>query len=348
MLDAAEEPAIRYEYPSNPESGGYAELEPDLVWLRMPLPFALDHINLWLLADGPGWVIVDTGAGTDDSRATWERTLEQVAGKAAVERVIVTHLHPDHVGNAGWLCDRLSATLLMTREEYMLCRVLVADTGRPAPPEGRAFYHAAGFPPEAMVRYVKMFGMFGRYVASLPESYLRMKDRDRIQIGDRSWEVVIGRGHSPEHACLYDAANNMLIGGDQLLPTISSNIGVYPTEPEADPLADWLSSLKQMETRVPDDVLVLPSHGRPFRGAHTRLDQLQREHEKALDKLVDMCREPRRAVDVFPALFRSRVRESTYVMAAGESIAHLNYLRNRSLLERWTDADGVNWYRTTP
>jgi len=198
-----------------------------------------------------------------------------------------------------------------------------------------------------MHRYEKMFGMFGRFVASLPESYRRLKDRDRIEIGERSWEVVVGRGHSPEHACLYDADNNVLIGGDQLLPTISSHIGVYPTEPDADPLAEWLSSLKHMESRVPDDVLVLPSHGRPFRGAHARLDQLQREHEAALEKLLEMCREPRRAVDVFPALFRSRVRENTYVMAAGESIAHLNYLRNQKLIELWTDADGVNWYQAS-
>lgn len=347
MLEATAEPVIRYEYPAIPESGGAREIEPGVVWLRMPLPFALDHINLWLLADRGGWVIVDTGAGTDDSRAIWDRTLNRFVGRAPVERVIVTHLHPDHVGNAGWLCDRLGATLWMTREEYMLCRVLVADTGRPAPAEGKAFYHGAGFPPEAMQRYEKMFGMFGRYVASMPESYRRIKDRDRIEIGDRSWEIVVGRGHSPEHACLFDEKNNVLIAGDQLLPTISSNIGVYPTEPEADPLADWLSSLKQVETRVPDDVLVLPAHGRPFRGAHARLEQLQREHETALSKLLDMCREPQRAVDVFPALFRSRVRESTYVMAAGESIAHLNYLRNQGRIERTTDGDGVHWYRST-
>src|SRR5690606_7031260 len=190
------------------------------------------------------------------------------------------------------------------------------------PGAGIRFYHAAGFPPESMSYYQKMFGMFGRYVAALPESYRRLQDDDRIRIGEYEWQVVIGRGHSPEHACLYCAELNLLISGDQLLPTISSNVSVYPTEPFANPLADWLDSLSAMRDRIPADVLVLPSHGKPFRGAHERLQSLIAEHEKGLDELVNMCSEPRRAVDVFPALFKSPDRKSTRLNSSHVKISY--------------------------
>jgi glyoxylase-like metal-dependent hydrolase (beta-lactamase superfamily II) len=233
----------------------------------------------------------------------------------------------------------------MPREEYLLCRILVADTGRPTPDAGVRFYKAAGFAPEAMSHYQRMFGMFGRYVAALPESYRRLRDGDRIRIGATQWEVIVGRGHSPEHACLFSAELNVLISGDQLLPTISSNVSVYPTEPAANPLYDWIGSLKAIKDRIPADVLVLPSHGKPFRGAHDRLQSLIEEHHDCLNDLEAMCSEPRRAVDVFPALFRSPINENNLIMATGESVAHLNYLLNEGRVTVATDADGVNWYR---
>jgi glyoxylase-like metal-dependent hydrolase (beta-lactamase superfamily II) len=173
-----------------------------------------------------------------------------------------------------------------------------------------------------------------------------MRDGDRISIGASSWEVIIGRGHSPEHACLFNAEQNLLISGDQLLPTISSNVSVYPTEPEADPLAEWLESLAILKSRVPQDVLVLPAHGKPFRGAHERLDALTAEHRSCLEKLAEHCREPKRAIDAFPVLFNSKIDKNNLIMATGESVAHLNYLVNRGQVCVETDANRVRWYRT--
>jgi glyoxylase-like metal-dependent hydrolase (beta-lactamase superfamily II) len=240
--------------------------------------------------------------------------------------VLVTHLHPDHVGCAGWLSREHDIELWMTREEYLLCRVLVADTGQPAPAEGIRFYESAGFTGDAMARYRETFGMFGRVVSPLPQSHQRLGEGQVIRIGEDSWRVIVGRGHSPEHACLYCESRNILISGDQILPTISSNVSVYPREPLANPLADWFESLQRLKRELDEEVLVLPSHGRPFRGAHIRLDELIDEHEDGLQKLRRLCRQPQRAVDVFPALFKSRITEKNLIMAAGEAIAHLNYL----------------------
>lgn len=344
----AEKPGdqINYEFSKRPELGETMLVVPGVVWLRMPLPFSLGHINLWLLEEENGWAIVDTGVNVDESKAVWQQTFDGVLRDKGVSRVLVTHLHPDHVGCAGWLADKLGVPLWMSREEYFLCRILVADTGRKTPREGDNFYKAAGFQPDQMDFYHKMFGMFGKYVAELPESYTRLKDGDSLRIGDKHWEVIVGRGHSPEHACLYCKDENLLISGDQLLPTISSNVSVYPTEPGADPLHDWLNSLSMLKSRIAADVLVLPAHGKPFRGAHERLDALIAEHNDCLDLLETSCAEAKRAVDVFPALFKSKITNSNLIMATGESIAHLNYLINEGRLKVARDDDGVDWYRS--
>ena len=186
--------------------------------------------------------------------------------------------------------------------------------------------------------------MFGKYVAPLPESYNRLMDGDVVSIGEGDWTIIVGRGHSPEHACLFNAEKNLVIAGDQILPTISSNVSVYPTEPHANPLKDWLESLAAMKERLPEDVLVLPAHGKPFRGAHDRLDALIKEHTDGLEKLVELCGEPRRAIDVFPALFKSEISDSNLILATGESIAHLSYLVAEGTLAVETD-DNVLWYR---
>lgn len=341
------ETSIAYEFDSKPAVGLTAQVSDGIHWLRMPLPFALGHINLWLLRDRGGWTIVDTGVGTEDCQAIWRQTFSTTMQCEAAERVVVTHLHPDHAGCAGWLCREFGVDLWMSRDEYLLCRILVSDTGREAPDAGTRFYASAGFPPEAMDSYRKMFGMFGKYVTPMPEAYQRLSDGDQLSIGADEWEVIVGRGHSPEHACLFNAKRNLLISGDQLLPTISSNVSVYPTEPKGNPLRDWIASLNRLKFRLPDDVLVLPAHGKPFRGAHARLDQLIEEHMTGLDALYDYCTEPRRAIDVFPALFKAKITSRNLILATGESIAHLNYLCDAGELIEEVGNDNVIWYHRT-
>jgi glyoxylase-like metal-dependent hydrolase (beta-lactamase superfamily II) len=338
---------LEYEFDTRPETGETLLIAPGLHWLRMHLPFSLAHINLWLLDEGESWSVVDTGVAVDECREIWKKIFAGTMQGRPISRVIATHLHPDHIGCAGWLTDWFDAPLWMSRDEYLLARILVADTGRATPEEGDRFYTAAGFASDQLEHYHRMFGMFGKYVAPLPESFHRLSDADIVNIGAYEWQVIVGKGHSPEHVCLYCKERNSLISGDQLLPTISSNVSVFPTEPDADPLADWLDSLRMLKTRVPEDVLVLPAHGKPFRGAHQRLDVLIREHEESLEKLENFCTEPRRAVDMFPALFKSKINNNNLIMATGESIAHLNYLRNTGRMNVTRDTDGVDWYTTS-
>lgn len=346
MLDRDRQEELSYEFAERPESGAVMTIAPGLNWLRMPLPLALGHINLWLLGDGPGWTVVDTGIGTDECKDVWRKTFTNAMEGRPATRVLITHLHPDHSGCAGWLTERFAVELSMSREEYLLCRILAADTGKPAPEAGMHFYKGAGYSDDDLENYKKRFGTFGRLVSPLPESYRRIQDGDVIAIGDHEWQVIVGRGHSPEHVCLFCSELNVLISGDQILPTISSNISVHPTEPAANPLSDWMASLRDFKDRMPPDVLVLPAHGKPFRGVHARLDRLIHEHDHCLTELHDLCTEPKRAIDTFSVLFKGRVTASNLMFATGEAIAHLNYLLNAGRMTVKTDDDGVSWYQS--
>ena len=320
-------------------------MDEGITWLRMPLPFALNHINLWLLRDDNGWVIVDTGVNTKTSRGVWESTFAGPMNGDPATHVIATHLHPDHVGCTGWLVDYFDVDLWMTRAEYLLCRILVGDTGHEAPPAGVQFYKAAGFTDEQLSLYRATFGAFGKFVQNMPLSYRRMQDGEHLHFAGYDWKIIVGSGHSPEHACLYDADRNILISGDQILPTISPNVSVWPTEPQADPLKDWFDSIDKLEAALPEDVLVLPAHGKPFRGAHVRLEQLRKDHTDRLDTLLGNAAAPRRVVDTFEDLFKSTIDDTNRIMATGESLAHLRYLVGTGDMLVETDADGVAWYR---
>ena len=341
---AARKARIDYAFEDKPASGKMMQVADGVHWLRMPLPFDLDHINLWLLEDDGGWAIVDTGVASDRSKSLWREVFDDGMAGKSVTHVIATHLHPDHIGCAGWLTRQFDVDLWMTREEYMLARLLVADTGKPAPEEGVRFYAAAGFSPEALAEYKERFGFFGKFVSKLPESYVRIHEGDYLQLGEHSWQVIIGRGHSPEHACLYCKRLNILISGDQVLPTISANVSVWPTEPEANPLRYWLESLAALRDQVADDVLVLPAHGKPFRGAHERIDRIIAEHVERLDALREFCVEPRRTIDTFEVLYKRRVPGSHTMMATGEAIAHLHYLRWAGEIAVEADDAGVLWF----
>lgn len=331
-----------------PDVGETIEVAPGIHWLRMPLPFSLKWINLWLIDDGEkGWSIVDTGMPMDETKAAWRRIFAEKLGGRPVWRVVVTHMHPDHIGNAGWLSRKFpDSEFWISRLEYITCRMLVADTGREAPEAGTVFYKRAGWNAAQIDHYKARFGGFGRAVSQLPDSYRRLEDGDTFDMAGHGWRVIMGNGHSPEHACLYCPGLNVVISGDQLLPRISSNVSVFPTEPKADPLKDWLDSCAKLKAALPADVLVLPAHNEPFRGAHDRLDALIRGHEVALKRLKQRLEQaPRRVVDVFPAIFGRQIGEDVLSMASGEALAHINCLIGRGEAVGRADQDGVVWYR---
>lgn len=344
-----DKPTLVYPFEATPAPGDALQVAPGVMWMRMPMPMQLNHINLWAIDDGDSWAVVDTGMRTDETLAAWRQLLAKGNDGRRIGRVFATHMHPDHVGMAGWLTRKFDCQLWMTRTEYLNCRTLVADTGREAPADAIRFYHRAGWGDAAIEDYRARFGKFGRFIHALPDSYRRIRDGETLRIGEHDWRVVVGTGHSPEHACLHCADLKLLISGDQVLPRISSNVSVHPTEPEADPLHDWLSSIEKIKAAVPDDVLVLPAHNEPFRGLLARLDHLAQGHHRSLARLLKTLDQPKRVIDVFGALFARAVDPAEVGLqlglASGESIASLNYLVNLGQVRREFDADGVAWYR---
>lgn len=341
-------PALVYPFKDRPPVGGAVEIRPGVLWLRMPMPFELDHINLWAIRDGDGWTIVDTGLRTEDVAKAWHSLLGKdgpLRGQP-ITRVIATHMHPDHVGMAGWLTRRFGCPFWMTRLEYLSCRVMMSDTGREAPEEGVEFYRRAGWSELDLDHYRARFGAFGRMIHPLPDAFERLWDGQRLEIGALTWEVIVGSGHSPEHACLHCEELGLFISGDQVLPRISSNTSVFPTEPNANPQREWLDSLERIRQRVPADVLVLPAHNEPFTGLDQRLSQLEESTHQSLSRLRAALVEPRRAVDLVSVLFRREVvSDSTHFrLATGEALAGLNYLIARGEARVRIAPEGIAWY----
>jgi len=329
----------------DPKPGEPEKIAEGVYWARFPMPMSLDHINLWLLEDEDGWTVVDTCLNISSARDIWEQLFSSFMGDKPIKRVICTHLHPDHVGLAGWLTQRFDCKLWMSREEFLMCRAMAADTGRSAPDVAIRFYKAAGYNEQQLERYRKKFGNFGRAISPLPDSFRRVVDRETITIGDRYWQVIVGSGHSPEHAALYCPALKLLISGDQVLPRITPNVSVFPTEPEGDPLKEWLRSSARIREILPDNLLVLPAHEAPFYGLHVRMSQLIETHKRDLNKLFEHLEQPQRAVDCFPALFKREIDDGSLGLATGETIAHLNCLLGRRRITRTRNAQGVDWYQ---
>ncbi len=336
---------LHYPWQQAPSPPMLQQVAPGVHWLRMPLPFALDHINLWLLEDGDALVAVDTGYGLDEVKAHWAHVLAQFDDRP-LERILVTHYHPDHLGLAEWLRARTGAELAMTHGEFL---------------SGQAFWHGLpGHDGEAMVAQFAAHGLdaerceallrrgngYRRGVPALPDHYRRLFDGDRLQIGGREWQVIVGRGHSPEHASLYCEALGVLISGDMLLPRISTNVSVYAATPHADPLAWFLDSLQCIKN-LPEATLVLPSHGFPFRGLQARVAQLQQHHRDRCDELLAACEGPRSAGDLLETLFPRALDTHQVMFAMGEAIAHLNHLTQQGALRRSEDGEGrIRYLRT--
>ena len=329
---------------TEPGEAGVMTVAPGVRWIRLSVPGPLRHVNCWLLDDGTGSALVDTGMNTTDARASWKALAKGPLAGERFTRVIGTHFHPDHIGLAGWMCDHHRCPLVMTRGEWLTARMLAADARDAVPDEMIAFWRGAGWDNEQLAHAVaRGWSGFRRIIAPLPLGFTRIADGETLRIGAVDWRVVVGSGHSPEHACLLYEAGGVLIAGDQVLPRISPNISLGVTEPEADPLGEWLVSIDRLK-RLPGDLLVLPGHGDPFTGLHTRLDAMAAEHRDRLDGLAAALAEPLRAVDAFPLLFRRTVGPDMLGMATGEALAHLRRLavEGRAVRE---DRDGVWWWR---
>ena len=321
-----------------PDAENTFEIAKGVHWARIPLPWSLDHINVYLFDEGDGWTVVDTGSRGDRGREAWEQLEKGLMGGRPIKRIIATHLHPDHLGLAGWLVERHGAEFCITQTEYLMAQHLWMSASSDFPDEEIDFFFKAGVNPdlEQMIRSAG-FGNFKKGVHKLPYQYTRLEDGSEITIGGRLWRVLVGRGHSPEHACLLCMDEPLMISGDQILPQITSNVSVYAREPMANPLGHWIASLERMK-QIEADPLVMPSHGPVFRNLHNRLDTLVSSHIGKLEKLYEWCSESRSPVDTFPALFKRKITGFDFFMALGEAIAHLHLLEALGLLER--DFDG--------
>jgi glyoxylase-like metal-dependent hydrolase (beta-lactamase superfamily II) len=333
-----------------PVSGHCIEVVPGVKWIRMALPFALNHINLWLLRDCvdgvQGWSIVDCCIDRAEARGQWEALFEQELDGLPVLRVIVTHMHPDHIGLAHWLCERWKAPLFISAADFLVAHMLVtgADTVRTEPTV--QFYAQHGLNDGQTARQLReRKPYFTSLVPAVPDNYHRLLDGGRLQIGAHAWTCISGYGHAPEHMALHCADLGVLIGGDMMLPRISTNVSVYEQEPEADALTLFLSSIDRF-LPLPADTLVLPSHGKPFTGLHTRIQQLHDHHRERLAEVVQACGEkPCSAADVLPVLFKRPLDFHQITFALGEAVAHLHALWHGGQLRRQLDPDGV--YRFT-
>ncbi|MEW7848539.1 MBL fold metallo-hydrolase [Massilia aurea] len=332
-----------------PAPGTVHDIVPGLRWARMPLPFALDHVNLWLLQDAvdqsgtmrAGWSLIDTGAGTDATRAAWDQLVAGGLDEQPLVRVIATHCHPDHVGLSGWLCERFDAPFWTTTGEFGFMRMMAAALPGVDGPSAIPHFERHGLRDAAMLDQMRSRrNYYPSLVPAVPPAYTRLQDGQNVTIGGQLWRVITGFGHSPEHASLYCAELNILVSGDMVLPRISTNVSVFAVEPDGNPLQLYLDSLGKFAD-LPDDVLVLPSHGKPFRGLHTRIRQLREHHVARLAEVHDACAVPRSAADIVPIMFRRPLDAHQLSFALGEALAHLHLLWYDGRLARVTDSEGL-------
>ena len=339
-----------YPYPDHPKPGETREIAAGVHWLTMPMGGSLSHINLYLLDDGDGWYVVDTGLGNPETEGLWRQLFAGAMRGKPVKGVICTHMHPDHIGQAGTICDEYQCTLMMSRAEYYQARAfhMSGPGSNHSSWQGQIFYERAGMPRDYMGQMRQMwetrrndgFGM-----PALPMGYRRLVDGDELRIGNQVWDVVVGAGHSPEHVCLHCKALDVMISGDQILPIITSNVSVHPTEPDANPLKDWMESHDKF-MRTPSETLVLPAHNLPFYGVRERLRQLINHHEDRMLAIEEHCQTPAVARELLPVLFKRHLDPRQMMMALGEAIAHLHLLMHRNRIERKLGEDGCYYFQS--
>jgi len=341
---------LTYPYAEHPSPGTTVEVADGVRWLTMPMGGgSLNHINLYLLEDKDGWWVVETGLSLTQTAELWQEIFSRELGGRPVKGVICTHMHPDHIGQSKMITDQFRCPLYMTRAEYYQARAF--SSGGPSYQSswlGQEFYQRAGMPADYLEQLRKMWeqrSSEGMSMPEMPAGYNRLQHGDVLTIGQHDWQVLVGSGHSPEHACLFCSSLKIMISGDQILPIITSNVSVHPTEPDANPLKDWMESHDRL-LKLPADILVLPAHNLPFNGVRERLRELIGHHEDRMLAIEEHCVEPAVAKDLLPVLFARKLDPRQMMMALGEAIAHLHLLMHRNRIERTLHEDGCYRFRS--
>jgi glyoxylase-like metal-dependent hydrolase (beta-lactamase superfamily II) len=341
---------LTYPYAEHPSPGTTVEVADGVRWLTMPMGGgSLNHINLYLLEDKDGWWVVDTGLALTEISDLWQEVFSRELGGRPVKGVICTHMHPDHIGQSKMITDQFRCPLYMTRAEYYQARAF--SGGGPSYQSswlGQEFYQRAGMPVDYLEKLRRMWeqrSSEGMSMPEMPAGYNRLQHGDVLTIGNHDWQILVGSGHSPEHACLYCSSLKIMISGDQILPIITSNVSVHPTEPDANPLMDWMESHDRL-LKLPPDILVLPAHNLPFNGVRERLRELISHHEDRMLAIEEHCVEPAVAKDLLPVLFARKLDPRQMMMALGEAIAHLHLLMHRNRIERTLHEDGCYRFRS--
>lgn len=334
--------ALVHPYQTPPEPGRTLEVAPGILWARLPLPFRLDHVNVYLVDDGDGWAVIDTGIGDQPTRAVWDALLAGPLSGRRLTRLIVTHMHPDHVGAAGWLAERLNLPLDMTETEYLQAHLLLSDPKSLAAEPYLGFYTGNGLDEAATDAVMTRGHDYLRMLTGLPKTFRRVIEGDKLKIGGRSFEVMTGGGHASEQMMLFLPSENLFLPADQVLPRISPNVSVYPRDPQGDPLGIFLRSLRAVKAAIPADALVLPGHDLPFTGLHDRIDAMTLHHEERCAEIVSACRErPLSGAELVPHVFHRALDAHQTGFAFSEILAHVNYLIRRGRLVAFGSPDGI-------
>ena len=327
---------LNYPLAATPEAGSYLEVAQGVYWLRLPLPFELNHINVWLLDDGDGWTLVDAGVSLPATRAAWEQLFASDLGCKPVRRLIVTHLHPDHLGLASWHCQRFGIALHATEPTIRRATRLLLHAESFNQELAAEFFRTHGATdPGNIVRFISGHN-YRRLVGGMPERTHALDAGMTITIGNRKWETIISNGHAEGHASLYCRDAGLLISGDQVLPTITSNISLFEDEPDLNPLQQYLDSL-EVFLRLPENTMVLPSHGRIFRGLRDRIAAIKAAHMDRSALVYGYCREPASVSAVAGRLFPRQLDEINSCLAFGETFSHLRYLEKQKRLQRFSE-----------
>ena len=336
---------LEFPYSQKPHDDNPVQIDEGILWFRLPLPMALDHVNVFAFEEENGWTIIDTGFYTKRCVEIWKNIISNHLNPKPVTRVIVTHYHPDHIGMAGWFRSKFNSEIQITQISWLLARMLVLDVQDQHTQESISYFQKAGLTKEKLEERKKTRPFnFADVVHKIPLGYTRISEGDLVSIGKRNWRVKIGNGHAPAHATFWSEDGSMCLGGDQFLPDITPNIGVYASEPDANPLKEWLESCHMFYEFANNETLVFPGHKAPFRGVKERICQLIEHHRSCLENLTSFVEQPRTVMDCFNILFGRRIPEREFGLATAEAYAHLNYLWKEDTINRKEAKGGFyNW-----